>query len=518
VSITTLIPIFGDQLSKNLASLRNQNQKTSVILMMEVWDEATYVKHHKQKIALVLSAMRHFAAELKKDGWTIDYVELDDEHNSGSFSGEVSRAIERHNPGKIDVVRPSEWRVDQIVQEWPEKFGLSVRILTDDRYLCSLADFRDWADGRKQLTMEHFYRTMRKKTNLLVSDQGAPAGGQWNLDKFNREPLSKSDIPSSRDFFPRFKIDKITAEVIELVKKKFSGHFGSIKNFNWPTTQAQAEAAADTFLTKRLKNFGRYQDAMLFEQDQLFHSMLSTSLNLGLLNPLDLCLRAEAAYERGEAPLNSVEGFIRQIIGWREYIRGFYWYFMPTLADKNELNANRPLPNFFWTGKTDMRCMADSIRSTYENAHAHHIQRLMVLGNFALLAGIRPAEVQEWFLAVYADAYEWVEMPNVVGMALFADGGKLATKPYAASGNYINKMSDYCASCSYSVSKKTGDQACPFNYLYWNFMIRNRQRLEKNHRVNRNYWTWERMSAEKKNDYIVSAHSFLKDLEATEQS
>jgi deoxyribodipyrimidine photolyase-related protein len=277
-------------------------------------------------------------------------------------------------------------------------------------------------------------------------------------------------------------------------------------------TRDEAEKAADAFFAERIENFGPYQDAMVYGSDDLYHSMLSTSINIGLLDPLELCQRAEQAYHEGRAPLNSVEGFIRQIIGWREYVRGFYWYFAPGLGEANELDAGRPLPEFFWTGETDMRCLADCVRSTHANAHAHHIQRLMVLGNFCLLAGINPKDVQDWYLAVYADAFEWVEQPNVSGMILYADGGKLATKPYAASGNYINKMSDYCGDCRYKASKKTGDDACPFNALYWHFMDTHRDRLKSNHRIGRIFATWDRMGGEKRSDYLKSAENFLDSL------
>ncbi|ALE16945.1 hypothetical protein AMC99_01654 [Altererythrobacter epoxidivorans] len=504
-----LVPILGDQLTRDLASLRGRIKDDTVILMMEVWDEATYVKHHKQKIALIFSAMRHFAAELSDAGWTVDYVKLTDNGNSGSFTGEVARAIERHDPRAIHVVEAGEWRVQQAIEQWPDKFACEVEILPDDRFICALSEFRDWADGRDHLTMEHFYREMRKKTGLLMTDTGKPVGGDWNYDKQNRESPDDGMDPPAR---PTFDPDDITRECIELVEEKFGDHFGSLDKFGWPVTRAQAEKAADAFFAERIEKFGPYQDAMVHGQDDLYHSMLSTSINLGLLDPLDLCRRAEKAYDDGKAPLNSVEGFIRQIIGWREYVRGFYWYFMPDLESRNALNAQRGLPEFYWTGETDMRCLADCIRSTRDNAHAHHIQRLMVLGNFALLAGINPREVQDWYLVVYADAYEWVELPNVSAMILYADGGKLATKPYAASGNYINKMSDYCKECRYSVSKKTGEDACPFNPLYWHFMERHRDRLEKNHRIGRIYATWDRMGDEKKQDYLHSAEKFLDSL------
>jgi deoxyribodipyrimidine photolyase-related protein len=503
-----LVPLLGDQLTPTLASLRGCAKDDTIILMMEVWDEATYVKHHKQKIALIFSAMRHFAAELRADGWRVDYVHLTDAGNSGSFTGEVARAVERHDPRAIRVVEAGEWRVQQAIEEWPGRFACPVEILPDDRFLCTHAEFHDWAEGRKHLTMEHFYREMRRKTGLLIKN-GKPVGGEWNLDSQNREPP-----PGDLDPPPpaRFEPDDITRAVIDLVAANFADHFGDLEPFRWPVTRSEAERAADAFFAERIEKFGPYQDAMVHGEDDLYHSMLSTSINLGLLDPLDLCRRAEHAYTQGRAPLNSVEGFIRQIIGWREYVRGFYWYTMPGLAEANELAATRPLPEFFWTAETDMRCLADCIRSTSEDAHAHHIQRLMVLGNFCLIAGIDPRAVQDWYLAVYADAYEWVELPNVAAMILYADGGRLATKPYAASGNYINKMSNYCKSCRYRVGQKTGDGACPFNPLYWHFMERNRDRLESNHRIGRIYATWDRMGEAKQREYLDSAQKFLDSL------
>ncbi len=509
-----LVPILGDQLTRDLASLRGRTKDDTIILMMEVWDEATYVKHHKQKIALIFSAMRHFAEELRDAGWTVDYTTLTDEGNAHSFTGEVARAVERHDPRAIHVVEAGEWRVQQAIEEWPDKFDCDVEILNDDRFISSIAEFRDWAEGRKTLRMENFYQEMRKKTGLLMED-GKPIGGKWNYDKDNREPPKKDMNAPER---PKPEPDDITLEVIALVQEKFADHFGDLDNFHWPVTREEAEEAANAFFSERLPDFGTYQDAMVHGEDDLFHSMLSTSINIGLLDPMELCKRARLAYEDSTAPLNAVEGFIRQIIGWREYVRGFYWYHMPDLESANALNAQRGLPEFYWTGETDMRCMADCIRSTEENAHAHHIQRLMVLGNFALLAGINPREVQDWYLVVYADAYDWVELPNVAAMILYADGGKLATKPYAASGNYINKMSDYCKDCAYSPSKKTGEGACPFNPLYWHFMDRHRDRLESNHRIGRIYANWDRMDEEKRQDYLDSADAFLDTLTPAEKS
>ena len=505
-----LVPILGDQLTRDLASLRGRTKDDSVILMMEVWDEATYVRHHKQKIALIFSAMRHFAEELRDAGWSVDYTKLDDPDNAGSFTGELARAIERHDPRLVSVVEAGEWRVRQDMEQWADKFACEIEILRDDRFICTQAEFDAWADDRKELRMEFFYREMRRKTGLLMEDDGKPTGGEWNYDSENRKPPKDGLAAPER---PKFAPDSVTQEVIELVEARFGDHFGSLDTFGWPVTRDEAEEAADAFFAERIECFGPYQDAMVAGEDDLFHSMLSTSINLGLLDPLELCRRAEKAYREGRAPLNSVEGFIRQIIGWREYVRGFYWHQMPHLQKANALNAQRGLPEFYWTGDTDMACLADCIRSTRDNAHAHHIQRLMVLGNFALLAGIDPREVQDWYLVVYADAYEWVELPNVAAMILYADGGKLASKPYAASGNYINKMSNYCAGCTYSPSKKTGEGACPFNPLYWHFMDRHRERLEKNHRIGRIYATWDRMGEERQRDYLDSAESFLETLE-----
>ena len=500
-----LVPILGDQLSRDLASLRGRAKDDTVILMAEVWDEATYVRHHKQKIVLVFSAMRHFAEELRDAGWQVDYVRLDEEGNSGSLTGEVARAVEEHGPRAIHVVEPGEWRLREDFDTWEGKFPCEVEILADDRFISTQAEFDRWAQDRKEFRMEYFYREMRRKTGLLMNGD-KPEGGEWNYDNENRKPPKEGLSAPER---PKFDPDAITRDVIALVEKRFGDHFGSLDGFAWPTTRDEAEEAAAAFFAERIECFGPYQDAMVAGEDDLFHSMLSTSINLGLLDPLDLCRRAERAYRSGKAPLNSVEGFIRQLIGWREYVRRFYWHQMPHLQKANALNAQRALPEFYWTGETDMACMADAIRSTQENAHAHHIQRLMVLGNFALLAGITPRDVQDWFLVVYADAYEWVELPNVAAMILYADGGKLASKPYAASGNYINKMSNYCSGCRYSVSRKNGEGACPFNPLYWHFMHRHRERLERNARIGRIYATWDRMGEDKQRAYLDSAEDFL---------
>ena len=507
-----LVPVLGDQLTTTLASLRDRERADTVILMMEVWDEATYVKHHKQKIALIFSAMRHFAEAMRQDGWTVDYVKLDDPANAGSFTAEVARAVEQYDPAEIHVTEAGEWRVRENMSVWPDMFPCPVHFHRDDRFICTQAEFNEWAEERKELRMEYFYRAMRRKTGLLMDDN-EPVGDAWNYDSENREPPVEGLTAPAR---PLFEPDAVTQECIDLVETRFGDHFGSLDHFGWPVTREQALQAADAFFAERIECFGPYQDVMVLGEDDLFHSMLSTSINLGLLDPLELCRRAEHSYRDGKAPLNSVEGFIRQIIGWREYIRGFYWYQMPMLKEANALEATRPLPDFYWTGETDMTCLADCVRTTRDNAHAHHIQRLMVLGNFALLAGIDPQDVQDWYLVVYADAYEWVELPNVSAMILYADGGKLASKPYAASGNYINKMSNYCEQCRFSPAKKTGEGACPFNSLYWDFMVRHRERLEKNGRVGRIYSTWDRMSEKRQGEYLETAGKYLDALQPAE--
>jgi deoxyribodipyrimidine photolyase-related protein len=373
-----------------------------------------------------------------------------------------------------------------------------------------LTEFFAWAKGRKQFRLEFFYRETRRKTGLLM-DGNQPAGGQWNFDQDNRKRLPKSMVPPPR-FLPQ--PDALTREVIEFVRTRFADHFGDLEPFVFATTRAGAEAARDHFIGEILPGFGDWQDAMAKGEPWMWHSILSIYLNCGLLDPLDVCRRAEAEWRAGRAPLNAVEGFIRQIIGWREYVRGIYWLKMPEYAETNALEAHRPLPDFFWTGETDMRCMSDAIGQTKRHAYAHHIQRLMVTGNFALIAGLDPHAVNEWYLLVYADAYEWVELPNTHGMALHADGGLMASKPYAASGNYINKMSDYCSSCAYDVRARTGARACPFNFLYWDFIARNQSRLQSNQRMALIYKSFERLPEDDVSAMRNDAAAFLDGLAA----
>lgn len=504
-----LILILGDQLSTKLSSLRAGDKSSDTVLLCEVMEEATYVKHHKKKIAFVFSAMRHFAKYLRDAGWTVDYIKLDDPENLDCFSGEVQRAIERHTPDRLTLTEPGEWRIIEMMQDWRDEFGIEIDILPDSRFIATHEEFENWANGRKQLRMEYFYRDMRRKTSLLMNGD-EPEGGEWNYDSENRKPAREEmSMPEPKGFQP----DDITRDVLKLVEDRFSDHFGKLEPFWFAVTAEQAEKALDHFLAEALENFGDYQDAMLTGERFLFHSVLSVYINAGLLDPLEVCKRVESEYKNGNAPLNAAEGFIRQIIGWREYVRGIYWLKMPEYIENNFFDANRALPDFYWTGKTEMRCLAEAIAQTREEAYAHHIQRLMITGNFAMLAGVDPHAVHEWYLMVYADAYEWVELPNTLGMSQFGDGGLLGSKPYAASGNYINKMSDYCENCAYSVSKKTGEGACPFNALYWDFLIRNRNRLRGNVRLGRVYSNWDRMSEDRRKEYRDSARKFLKSLD-----
>ncbi|QTK82895.1 Deoxyribodipyrimidine Photolyase-Like Protein [Agrobacterium tumefaciens] len=503
--MSRLILILGDQLSPSISSLDGVDKEQDTLLLCEVMAEATYVGHHKKKIAFIFSAMRHFAEELREAGYRVRYTTIDDEDNAGSFTGEVKRAVTAIDPLAICVTEAGEWRVKSELESLEGAVGVPVEIRPDTRFLATQREFRDWAEGRKSLTMEYFYREMRRKTGLLMQGD-EPVGGRWNFDAENRNP-AKPDLLRPKHLV--VEPDEITNEVLGTVDALFSKNFGTLKNFRFAVTRKDAERVMTSFIEDFLPNFGATQDAMLQDDPYLNHSLLSFYINSGLLDALDVCKAAERAYRKGAAPLNAVEGFIRQIIGWREYMRGIYWFAGPDYVERNFFGNDRPLPGFYWTGKTHMNCMATVIRETMENAYAHHIQRLMITGNFALLAGIDPKAVHQWYLEVYADAYEWVELPNVVGMSQFADGGFLGTKPYAASGNYINRMSDYCSTCRYDPKERLGENACPFNALYWDFLARNRDKLKSNHRLAQPYATWARMSEDVRHDLRAKAASFL---------
>ncbi len=503
-----LIFLLGDQLSDDITALSDLDPAQDVVLMAEVAEETRYVWHHRQKIVLVLAAMRHFAAALRARGISVDYVRLDDPANTGSFTGELGRAIARHGPAAVVVTEPGEWRVLAMMQGWQQQFGRPVEIREDRRFLCPAARFRRWAAGRGNYRMEFFYRDMRRMTGLLM-ERDKPAGGRWNFDAENRKRLPPGHRPPQRR---RPAPDATTQDVLDLVGRVFADGFGSLDGFAWPVTRAQALAALRHFIADCLPGFGDYQDAMQQGNALLYHSLLSSSMNIGLLSPLEVCQAAEAAWQQGHAPIAAVEGFIRQILGWREYMRGIYWLHMPDYAESNALDAQRPLPGFYWTGDTAMNCIAQVVQDTIRHGYAHHIQRLMVTGNFALLAGIAPREIEAWYLAVYVDAFDWVELPNTHGMAIFADGGLLASKPYAAGGGYIDRMSNYCRGCRFNPKQRTGQDACPFTTLYWHFLLRQRDRLGKNQRLALAYRALDGIAAEEQARITAQGDAFLASL------
>ena len=503
-----LVLVLGDQLTETLSALAQADKARDTVVMAEVADEAAYVRHHPKKIALIFAAMRKFAHALEQDGWKVVYTQLDDTDNAGSIVGELLRRAAQTGASEVLATEPGEWRLIDKLKYAP----LKVHLLPDDRFLATHAEFEAWAEGRKALRMEYFYREMRRKTGLLM-DGDQPAGGKWNFDHDNRK-AAPEDVTVDGPL--RFDPDATTREVLELVQVRFGDNFGALEPFWFATTRAEALQALDHFIANALPRFGDYQDAMLNENEFLYHAILSPYLNIGLLNVTEICEAAADAYAAGHAPINAAEGFIRQIIGWREYVRGIYFIEGPDYTARNILGHDRDLPWFYWGGETRMNCVAKAVGQTRTQAYAHHIQRLMVTGNFALLAGIDPAQVHEWYLAVYADAFEWVEAPNTIGMSQFADGGVIASKPYVSSGAYINRMSDHCKSCHYSVSAKTGDTACPFNLLYWHFLDRHRDRFSNNPRMGNMYRTWDRMDADKRKTVLAEGDALLARLDAGE--
>ncbi|EJM31243.1 cryptochrome/photolyase family protein [Pseudomonas sp. GM25] len=478
--------VLGDQLSFDLASLQALDAERDTVLLVEVMEEASHVPHHPQKIALIFSAMRHFAQALRDQGVRVEYVRLDDPDNSGSVPGELHRWQALLQAEEVHVTECGDWRLEHSMKEC----GLPIHWHVDTRFLCSREEFAAWAAGKKQLRMEFFYREMRRKSRLLLNGDGSPVGGAWNFDADNRKALPKN---VKAPYPARFSNDAITREVLALVKARFSQHYGALDDFNYPVTHADAQALWAYFLDYGLAGFGDYQDAMASDEPFLFHARISAALNTGLLDLRQLFSDVESAYWSGSVALNAAEGFIRQLIGWREYVRGVYWLKMPDYAQGNSFGNTRALPEFYWTGDTQMNCMRHAIGQSLQHAYAHHIQRLMVTGNFALLAGIAPSQICEWYLAIYMDAFDWVELPNTLGMVMHADGGYLGSKPYCASGQYINRMSDYCRGCAYKVSESTADNACPFNSLYWHFLMRHGELLRGNQRMAMMYKNLDRM-------------------------
>ena len=462
--------------------------------MAEVAYESTQVWSSKIRITLFLSAMRHFRDRLRGRGITVHYRRMDSaqafwengdterlSEGDETLEAQLSGMLRLLRPQSVVMVEPGEWRVRQELETTVRQAGIPLTLCVDRHFFCSSEDFQRHASQRKQLRLEYFYREWRQRTGVLM-EGNLPAGGQWNFDAENRESFGRN----GPGFLPapiRFPPDAITVEVIQMVQTRFTHHPGSLDRFDWPVTAEAAREALQDFILHRLPEFGRWQDAMWTGEPWLYHSRLSAALNLKLISPREVVLAAENAWKSGSAPLSSVEGFIRQILGWREYVRGIYWHFMPGYLDRNALNAGQPLPDFYWTGETDLNCLRQALRQTLDLGYSHHIQRLMVTGLFSLLLGVRPQAVHEWYLAVYVDAVEWVELPNTLGMSQFADGGVMASKPYIASGKYIDRMSNSCASCRFDPAQSVGPKACPFTTLYWDFLIRHEDGLSKNPRM-----------------------------------
>ena len=479
--VRRLVIVLGDQLDAQSSALQGFDATQDVVWMAEVDQESTHVWSAKQRIAVFLSAMRHFANDLRERGLPLVYVRLDEPANRGTLALELDQVITLLQPEALVLTAPGDWRVLHSLRAVAKQHSLPLDLRDDTHFFSTVREFAAHAEGRKQLRLEYWYRELRHQHGILMEGK-APVGGQWNFDADNRESFGKTgpqNVPPPSRFAP----DAITQEVLALVNTRFASHPGSLQSFGWPVTRTQALEALQAFIDQRLPLFGRYEDAMWAGEPWLYHSHLSCALNLKLLTAREVVQAAEDAYHAGHAPLAAVEGFIRQILGWREYVRGIYWLHMPDYLERNALNAQAELPAWYWTGQTEMACLKDAITQTLEHGYAHHIQRLMVTGLYALLLGVKPQAVHRWYLSVYVDAVEWVELPNTLGMGQFGDGGLMASKPYVASGKYIQRMSNHCSGCRYDPAQSTGSKACPFTTLYWDFLMRHETLLKKNPRM-----------------------------------
>lgn len=472
--------VLGDQLDQESAAFEGFDPARDRVWMCEASAEATRVWSHKARIALFVSAMRHFSAALSARGWPVEYL-ASGTHQHPTLIEALQATLANDPPEAVVMLEPGEWALKAGFEGLARRLPVRFEFRADRHFLCSTAEFAAWMDGRSQPRLEHFYRRMRQRTGWLMDADG-PLGGQWNFDADNREAFPATGpgpLPAPRSFAP----DAITLAVFAEVESRYAQHPGSLQAFDWPVTRADALAALEDFIVQRLPGFGRWQDAMWAGEPWLFHARLSAALNLKLLNPREVCEAALRAHEAGTAPLAAVEGFVRQILGWREYVRGLYWHRMPGYLQENALQASAALPEFYWTAATDMNCLRETLTDTLKRGYAHHIQRLMVTGLYALLLGVRPSEVHEWYLAIYVDAVEWVELPNVLGMSQWADGGFMASKPYIASGKYIQRMSNYCADCRFHPDRASGESACPFTSLYWDFLERHEARFSTHPRL-----------------------------------
>lgn len=490
VAANTLRLILGDQLSLDLPTLQGAEPGRDTLLLAEVAAEAAYVPHNRHKIVLIFSAMRHFAQCLEEQGFQVIYRRY--EEGVPTLLAAVKEALLESEADSLLLTEPGEYRLLSEMQSWEDALSVPVRLLEDARFLSSRDDFETWASGRKQLRMEYFYRQMRRRYQLLMDEAGGPEGGKWNYDAENRSGWRNKETVPEREM-PE--LDALSQEVIELVGREFPDNPGDLSRFRLAVTSEDAQRELDWFCEHGLERFGTYQDALAEESPWMFHSLISMYINIGLLAPLLVCQQVERVWREGGCSLAAAEGFIRQVLGWREYVRGIYWHAMPDYIERNTFDAHRPLPEWFWTADTDMRCLQRALQQTLDLGYAHHIQRLMVIGNFALLAGLDVRAVCDWYLAVYVDAFEWVELPNTLGMALHADNGLMASKPYAASGKYIQRQGNHCAQCRYDPKKTTGDGACPYNSLYWHFIDRHQDYLRSNARMGLIVGGWQKRDA-----------------------
>ena len=510
-----LVLVLGDQLDEDSSAFDGFDAQRDAVWMAEADEESTHVWSAKQRIAIFLSAMRHFAAHLRATrGWTVLYTPLDEAMpvspaGNSTLAHHLQTAIAHYSPEKIILTAPGDWRVLQALRSVALASNVELELRDDRHFFTTVRDFAAHAKGRKQLRLEYFYRELRLSTGYLVEpdEKGKlqPTGGQWNFDADNRQAFGAAGpgvLPERAFFAP----DAVTTQVMALVNTRFASHPGSLATFGWPVTRADALVALDRFIDERLPLFGKYEDAMWLGEVWLYHAQLSSSMNLKLLNPREVIAKAVAAWQSGHAPLAAVEGFVRQILGWREYIRGIYWTQMPDYVNVNALNAQQELPAFYWTADTDMACLHDALHQTLQHGYAHHIQRLMVTGLYALLLGVKPKAIHGWYLSVYVDAVEWVELPNVLGMSQFADGGLMASKPYAATGKYIQRMGgNACKNCRYDPALATGATACPYTTLYWDFLIRHESLLTKNPRMALQVKNSVRLSPERRAEITAQA-------------
>ncbi len=497
--------IFPDQLTRRNSALAAANRKEDVVLFVEPLSSGPFQGFHKKKTVLLFAAMRHFADGLREKGWTVDYHELG---TVGTYEEALALHRKRHGRRDLLVMEPNDLPEDHLVR------GLGATVLPTCQFVVPRTEFATFALGKKRLLMENHYRATRQRLGILVDPNGEPEGGRWNFDAENRKTVAnwKADGAPRPPRFAKYPPDDITQNVIHAVEKAFPLAPGETADFAWPVTRTQAVEELRRFTDERLPRYGEYQDLMLEDSPGMFHSWISAPLNLGLLDPMECVDAAVTSYRTGRAPLAAVEGFVRQIIGWREFVNGVYWLKMPEYAERNELEAQRPLPGFFRSGETDMHCLRTVLVEVKRSSYNHHIQRLMVLGNFLLLAGIRPSEALRWFTDMYVDAFDWVMAANVLGMALHADGGFMATKPYAGSGAYISRMSNYCTGCRFDPAKKSGTGACPFNLLYWDFYDRHAARFARNPRTSMMVKSWSKRPEEERNRITREARAFLESL------